>query len=158
MDRQFPKQPHTVDTGWSFTVDLISHASGIVQGSVNDPWYSYYLLVMSGIYFVTIVVLVNYMQSTTDVKLYTTLCVNDDIKHMRNSLNALYTWYNTWQLNISTSKCTTMQVHAVTECPNLHLNNITLIKVNEFRDLGVIIYESLKFASHITSQHSCCQN
>jgi len=28
----------------------------------------------------------------------TSLCVNDDITHMQNRLNVLYTWSNTWQL------------------------------------------------------------
>jgi len=32
------------------------------------------------------------------------------------------------------TKCTTMQIYAVTECPNLNLNNITLIKANEFEE------------------------
>ena len=85
-----------------------------------------------------------------DVKLYTTLGVNDDdIAHIQNSLNVLYTWFNTWQLNISTSKCATMQIHAVAECSNLRLNSITVTKANEFKDLGVIIDENLKFTSHI---------
>jgi len=66
-----------------------------------------------------------------DVKLYTTLCVNDDIKHMQNRLNVLYTWSNTSQLNISTSKCAAMQSHAVTECSNLHLNNIAITKAHD---------------------------
>jgi len=36
-----------------------------------------------------------------------------------------------------------MQIHAVTECSNLHLNNIAITKVHEFKDLGVIIDEIL---------------
>ena len=75
--------------------------------------------------------------------------VNDDIAHIQNSLNVLYTWSNTWQLNISTSKCATMQIHAVAECSNLRLNSTTITKANEFKDLGVIIDENLKFTSHI---------
>ena len=42
-----------------------------------------------------------------------------------------------------------MQIHAVAECSNWHLNNTTITKANEFKDLGVIINENLKFTSHI---------
>jgi len=42
-----------------------------------------------------------------------------------------------------------MQIHAVTECSNLHLNNIAITKAHEFKNLGVIIDENLKFTSHI---------
>jgi len=42
-----------------------------------------------------------------------------------------------------------MQIHAVPECSNLHLNYITLITANNLIDLAVIIDESLKFTSHI---------
>jgi len=73
-----------------------------------------------------------------DFKLYTTLCVNDDIKHMQNRLNVLYTWSDTRQLNISTSKYAAMQIHAVTECSNLYLNNIAITKAHEFKDLASV--------------------
>jgi len=47
------------------------------------------------------------------------------------------------------SKCAAMQIHAVTECSNLHLNNIAINKAHEFKDLGVIIDENFKFTPHI---------
>jgi small nuclear ribonucleoprotein (snRNP)-like protein len=68
---------------------------------------------------------------------------------MQNNLNVLHTWSNTWQLNVSTSKRATMRIHAVDKCFNLHLNNVTITKTNEFKDLGVIIDENLEFTSHI---------
>ena len=42
-----------------------------------------------------------------------------------------------------------MQIHAVNECFSLHLNNITITKADEFRDLLVIMDENLKFTSHV---------
>jgi len=127
--------------------DMISLASGVVQGSVIGPLL--FLLFINDIGDVLCGDRCTCKLYADDVKLYTTLCVNDDIKHMQNRLNVLYTWSNTWQLNISTSKCAAMQIHAVTECSNLHLNNIAITKAHEFKDLGVIIDENLKFTSHI---------
>ena len=50
---------------------------------------------------------------------------------------------------ISTYKCATMPIYEVTECSNLHLNSITMTRANEFKDLGFIIDENLKFILHI---------
>ena len=105
--------------------DTVSLASGVVQGSVISPLL--FLLFINDVGDLLCCDRCTCKLYADDVKLYTTLGVNDDIAHIQNSLNVLYTWSNTWQLNISTSKCATMQIHAVAECSNLRLNSSLLL-------------------------------
>ena len=44
-----------------------------------------------------------------------------------------------------------MQINALSDCPGLCLNNIALSNVKEFKDLGVVIDDSLKFTSHVNN-------
>ena len=84
-----------------------------------------------------------------DVKLYTTMFLNEGTVLLQNKLDVLYNWSSTWQLNISTSKCATMRINALADCSDLYLNNIAISNVKEFKDLGVVVDDNLKFTSHI---------
>ena len=42
-----------------------------------------------------------------------------------------------------------MRINASVDCSDLYLNNIAISSVKEFKDLGVVIDENLKFASYI---------
>ena len=75
--------------------------------------------------------------------------LNEGTELLQNKLDILYEWSNAWQLNIATSKCATMQINALSDCPGLCLNNIALSNVKEFKDLGVVIDDGLKFTSHV---------
>jgi len=95
--------------------DMISLASGVVQGSVIGP-----LLFLLFINNVGDLLCGDRFTSKlyADVKLYTSLCVNDDITHMLNRLNVLYTWSNTWQiyLHLNVPLCKFMRLPSVLIC------------------------------------------
>jgi len=48
-----------------------------------------------------------------DVKLYTTLQINEDCAVLQQQLDALYTWSATWQLSKSHKNSCTMQMRAL---------------------------------------------
>ena len=89
-----------------------------------------------------------------DAKLYQTIRCNNDLDSFQDNLNVLCDWSSKWRLNISVSKCCTMNI----TCNNRlnsdsinsnSINNIALNNVNNTRDLGVIVDSKLKFTSHI---------
>jgi len=69
---------------------MISLASGVVQDSVIDPLL--FLLFINDVRDLLCGDRCTCKLYADDVK-----CVNDDITHMQNRLNVLYTWSNTWQ-------------------------------------------------------------
>jgi ribonucleases P/MRP protein subunit RPP40 len=86
-----------------------------------------------------------------DVKIYTTSSVDDDIVYFQSKLDALFAWSRIWQLNISSSKCASMVIGDSKAEPVLYLDINVINRVSEYKDLGVIIDNSLKFKSHINS-------
>jgi hypothetical protein len=76
------------------------------------------------------------------------MVLNEDTALLQNKLDVLYEWSSAWQLNISTSKCA-MQINTLPGCLDLCINNIAFSNVEEFKDLGVVIDDSLKFMSHV---------
>ena len=66
---------------------MISLASGVVQGSVIGPLL--FLLFINDVGDLLCGDRCTCKLYADDVKLYTTLCVNDDIAHMQNRLNVL---------------------------------------------------------------------
>src|SRR5664279_51238 len=129
----------------SSCVDLIS---GVVQGSVLGPL----------LFLVYINDVINIFDGrctcklyADDVKIYTTVSFDGDIVYLQSKLDALLAWSKTWQLNISSSKCASMIIGDTKTEPVLYLDNNIIKRVNEYRDLGVIIDNALKFKSHINS-------
>ena len=88
-----------------------------------------------------------------DVKLYSYIESDCDVKVLQDNIDKLCHWSKTWQLNISIDKTVHFRIgkeanHAASV---YKLDSSVLHTVNECRDLGVIVDPSLKFASHINS-------
>jgi hypothetical protein len=87
------------------------------------------------------------------MKLYTTLSSTESCTRLQDKLNDLIQWSETWQLKISQSKCAAMYIHETLTnlTPELQLSGNAITRVNEYKDLGVIVDCKLKFASHINN-------
>jgi hypothetical protein len=127
--------------------DIVYLTSGVVQGSVIGPLL--FLLFINEISELLCCDRCTCKLYADDVKLYTAVFLNEDTALLQNKLDVLFEWSSAWQLNISTSKCATMQINTLPGCPDLCLNNIALSNVKEFKDLGVVIDNNLKFTSHV---------
>ena len=88
-----------------------------------------------------------------DVKLYTVITTEADSAALQNALDKLHIWSDTWQLNISSTKCSILEVGNKNRYPNVDyfLHNSSVNKANICKDLGVIIDQRLTFTDHISS-------
>ena len=127
--------------------DTVSLSSGVVQGSVLGPLL--FLLYINDVANLFDCDRCSCKMYADDVKLYTALSTADDVASFQTKLDALYRWSNEWQLNISSSKCAFMVVRDSNIKTELQLNGKSINKVNEYKDLGVIVDKDLKFTSHI---------
>lgn len=95
-----------------------------------------------------------------DLKLYTKIKSLEDAFLLQNDLNLLYKWCTKNKLPLNINKCKVMSFHRKSN-PVIHdyiLNNDNLVRVNEFKDLGVIFDEKVNFIKHIdyiTSKAYC---
>ncbi len=149
-------QQTRVGSALSNTVNL---PSGVVQGSVLGP-----LLFVLFINDVSKILNNDHCFCklyADDLKLYTSLCSNDNASVLQSKLDDLYCWSITWQLNISFKKCATMCVsgsgnnnsnsnNSVSR-PALCIGSNVIASVNEMKDLGVIIDNHLDFKLHINN-------
>ncbi|MCP4488285.1 MAG: hypothetical protein GY820_13325 [Gammaproteobacteria bacterium] len=117
--------------------------SGVPQGSVLGP--TLFLLFVND--------LPDIVESGVIIKLFA-----DDLKIyapsslvscLRSSLRSLESWTLLWQLQISVPKCLVLPIgNARRESVDFCLNSCVIGRVEQCRDLGVVISSSMKFTDH----------
>ena len=92
-----------------------------------------------------------------DAKLYTEITCEADNDLFQASLDLLIKWSRDWQLNISFSKCASLDIYTrknKQDDTENFLDGHLLKKCDEFIDLGVKLDHKLNFTSHITQMVS----
>jgi hypothetical protein len=88
-----------------------------------------------------------------DAKLYTEIRTSDDIDNLQFSIDKLSAWAETWQLEISISKCSAVDISLRNKeesfCDNI-IEGVELITVKEVTDLGVKFDSKLTFTPHVS--------
>lgn len=86
-----------------------------------------------------------------DAKLYAEIKTGDDVDDLQLCIDNLSIWAAEWQLNISISKCASIDIGKIDNyfCENM-IEGEVLKSVSELKDLGVIIDNKLTFTAHIT--------
>ena len=124
--------------------------SGIVQGSCLGPLL--FLLYVNDVT-VSIGSSVTCKLYADDIKLYSVVNTADDRRTLQDSLDRLKEWSDTWQLQISTTKCVNMNTTRSDNVDNspFTLGNNALAIATSVKDLGVTVTCNLKFDQHINN-------
>ncbi|CAB4041741.1 Hypothetical predicted protein, partial [Paramuricea clavata] len=129
--------------------DWVHVTSGVPQGSILGPMLFVIFIndlpdvvpdcISTGLY-------------ADDTKLYRNVSTIGDCKKLQDALTELSSWSYQNNMNFNASKC---KVLSITRKVNplhfqYHMDSIKLLRVNEEKDLGVIITENLSWESHLT--------
>ena len=87
---------------------------------------------------------------TDDLKIYTELSFTNTSADFQKQLDYIFTWAITWQINISYTKCNTLEIskHPTTTKYTISTNPIPPTKI--IKDLGITMQNDLKFTNHIS--------
>ena len=124
--------------------------SGVPQGSVLGPV----------LFLIFVNDLPNGMECSTklfadDTKIYSAKKPSDIETSLQNDINKLYTWTQTWLMELNAKKCKQMlvstNVAAIKDKFSIPSGQqkIEIQIVQEEKDLGVVIDERLKFSEHV---------
>ena len=95
----------------------------------------------------------SFLMYADDLKLYRQIRCPGDALTLQTDLNSLYLWSVAWKLSLNPSKCKTI-TFSPRKKPiesSYHVNNITLERMTEIRDLGILFDSKLTFGPHIDS-------
>ena len=130
--------------------DSVDITSGVPQGSVLGPLlFLVYINDLADIFPDNVISKL----FADDAKLYTEIKTSSDIDNLQFSIDALSTWAETWQLKISISKCTALDISLKNKTDSYCDNTIqgTVLKtLEEVIDLGVKFDSKLTFTPHIS--------
>ena len=86
-----------------------------------------------------------------DMKLARRIRSPDDAVALQTDLDILSAWSTVWKLKLNPAKCKviTFTLRKKPVMTSYSINNSTLDRVSEMRDLGVVLDTKLTFASHI---------
>ena len=119
--------------------------SGIPQGSVLGP-----LLFVIFINDLPDAVASTIKIFADDTKLYRKVNNDQDRQILQEDIDKLYKWAQTWQLRFNASKCKVMHKGYNNKKSEYIMENISLEKVTDEKDLGVIVDAELKFHKHVS--------
>ena len=122
--------------------DWIDVTSGIPQGSVLGP-------ILFAIFINDMPEMVESMCKlfADDAKIFRSVDLRDESSNVKlqEDLHNLWRWSEKWQLPFNTCKCKVLHIGSNNPCYQYKMNGRKLEKVEEEKDLGVIVDNELKF-------------
>ena len=122
--------------------------SGVPQGSILGPLL--FVLFINDLPD-TIPTDIHVALYADDTKAYNSVKSEDDAQHLQQALSSLDNWSTRNNLKFNESKCKVLTItrkkHPI--CFNYKLGSTELLKVNEEKDLGVTVTDTLSWNPHI---------
>src|SRR5215813_3014492 len=118
--------------------------SGVPQGSVLGP-------MLFNIYINDIYVNIGskLLLFADDIKIGRSIKNSNDYRILQEDLNKLNMWATKWDLSFNINKCKVIHFGRKRTDWNFTINGEILEYVSEYKDLGILIDEKLKFRNHI---------
>ena len=86
-----------------------------------------------------------------DAKLYSCIQCADDLYSLQLGLYFVHNLSLAWQLSLSVTKCTVLQLGRSLGTLSYTTNNINLPMCHKTRDLGILVDSEINFKEHITA-------
>ena len=127
-------------SGWS---DVIS---GIPQGSVLGPlFFAIFINDLPSLLRNKVLLFAD------DTKIYSSISRANPISSLQDDINACIEWSVMWQLPFNISKCKILHIGQFNPRYCYNMDGMDIVKVNEEKDLGVLIDCNLKFHSQCSA-------
>ena len=132
-----------------FVSDVCDVISGVPQGSVLGPIL--FIVYINDICYIptTINDNITIKLFADDAKLYSCIDNIDSVNAMQLCLDKIVDWANVWQLQLSPAKCSILNLGKHRFINSYCIGGFRLPKVDNVRDLGVVIDNQLTFKLHI---------
>ena len=85
-----------------------------------------------------------------DIKIYSSVKTENQVLQSQESLHKALSWGKDWQMLFNLSKCKVLHIGRNNSKFNYQMNSVSLEKVTEENDVGIILDRSLK------SSERCC--
>lgn len=123
--------------------------SGVPQGSILGPLM--FLLYINDMAFLDTSCSIALFAD--DSKCFKQVRSSNDCLSLQHDLDVLYKWSCSWQMDFNASKCKVLSITRSHDpiVFNYCMNGTPLEKVGSFKDLGVVVDETLSFTEHVNS-------
>ena len=88
---------------------------------------------------------ISVLQFADDLKMFRVIKGTQDFQELRNDIDMLLVWANTWQLRFNVSKCYVLHLGPPHDYGQYNMQGTIISSSDTIKDLGIHIDSNLKF-------------